>query len=196
MVVVHAVWWEITGEGEAARYAMLPVDRGRILLTEPYEQIHDLNEFVPAQLATYDVSENFNHDVLRHPAFLESSSPNSVDVLFADAKTNSFNRTTLRPIMADGRLRIPVGISKGGGRPARFAPPADFTASLNGRVDTVATEHGNSDRVAMYNVDEKVVTYIVFSEGKWSRLNSLPLHEKFTADAAITAIGRMVTTNE
>src|SRR5205085_10616130 len=60
MVVVHAVWWEITGNGETAHYAMLPVDHGRIILTEPAEQLHELNDFVSPADAQAAVPPAFN----------------------------------------------------------------------------------------------------------------------------------------
>lgn len=195
MVVVHAVWWEITGNGETAHYAMLPVDHGRIILTEPAEQLHELNDFVTPASAQNEVPPTFNSELLRHPAIIDSSSFDSIDVVFGDTKSNSFNRTTLRPIMAEGRLRIPVGVTKGG-KQTRFAVPSNFTSDWNGRIETIANGHSASDRVLMYSVGEKSVSYLVYADGKWSSLNALPLNERFSADAAVTALSRMINASE
>ena len=193
MLIIHAVWWEMKGDSETARYAMLPVDQGHIILTNPKEQIHDLNDFAAVQNPGYEMPATFNAEILRHPALVDSAALDSVDAIFGDVKTKSFNRTTLRPIISDGRLRIPVGISKDAPRPTRFSPPGNFSSDWNGRVDALANGRVASDRLVLYNVTDSAVNYLVYSDGVWSTLTSLPLNERLSVDATVTALSRMIS---
>jgi len=196
MLIIHAVWWEMKGDSETARYAMLPVDQGQIIFNNPKEQIHDLNEFAAVQAPGYEMPATFNTEILRHPALVDSAALDSVDAIFGDVTTKSFNRTTLRPIISEGRLRIPVGISKDSPRPTRFSPPGNFSSDWNGRVDALANGRIVSDRLVLYNVTDSAVNYLVYSDGKWSALTSLPLNERLSVDATVTALSRMISAAE
>jgi len=196
MLIIHAVWWEMKGDSETARYAMLPVDQGHIIFTDPNEQIHDLTDFAAIQNPGYEMPATFNPEILRHPALVDSAAVDSVDAIFGDVKTKSFNRTTLRPIISEGRLRIPVGISKDAPRPTRFSPPGNFSSDWNGRVDALANGRVSSDRLVLYNVTESAVNYLVYSDGAWSTMTSLPLNEHLTVDATVTALSRMISAAE
>jgi hypothetical protein len=184
------------GDSETARYAMLPVDQGHIIFTDPKEQIHDLNDFAAMQNPGYEMPATFNAELLRHPALVDSAALDSVDAIFGDVKTKSFNRTTLHPIISEGRLRIPVGISKDAPRPTRFSPPGNFSSDWNGRVDALANGRVSSDRLVLYNVTESAVNYLVYSDGKWSSLTSLPLNDRLSVDATVTALSRMISAAE
>jgi hypothetical protein len=196
MTLIHAVWWESKGNDETPRYAMLPVDRGRISLADPKEQIRDLNDFASVAGSAYEMPDDFNLDILRHPSLVNAATLDAVDVIFGDVKTKSFNRTTLRPIMSDGRLHIPIGASKDAHRPNRFAPPDHFSATWNGRVDAIANGRSGSDRLLFYNVTDGAITYIVYADGKWSSVSSLPLNERLSVDATVTALSRMINLSE
>jgi hypothetical protein len=196
VAVVHTVWWEVNGSGEFARYAMLPVDHGRIVLSDVKEQIHNLTDFVDVQATANPVSEKFNREVLRHPAILDGPLSDSVDVIFGDVTTNTFNRTTLRPIIAEGRLHIPTGV-RPGGPTSRIPAPSNFTSDWNGsRIDTIGGRGTDSGRIVLYNVTDTTVDYLQFTNGKWSQVTSLPITAKVSADAAVAAVNRMITTNE
>ena len=127
-LILHALWWDSSGRGEEARYAMLPIENGA--LAESAIELHSLKEFVPADGDTYnEVSEKFNAEILRHPAIVSSPMESSVDIVFGDMAKNSFHLVTLHPI-AEVRLHIPVGIGGGpggGGKPLNLIAPASFT---------------------------------------------------------------------
>lgn len=193
MVIVHVVWWESTANGEVARYAMLPVDHDALLITDPKEQIHNLSDFVSVPDSTYDVSDSFNREILRHPAILDNGTTNSVDVVFGDAQTNSFNRTTLKPIL-EGRLHIPVGRDKGG-RPTRMPAPQDFSSDWNGRIATLGSGHGG-DSLVLYTAGDSSVSYVMYSNGKWSTEKTIQLNGRLSVDAAVGALGKMLSASE
>jgi hypothetical protein len=180
-LLVHAVWWEQTGAGEQARYALMVVENG----TVPSFELHDLSEFAAPLLDTFNVDPNFNSEILKHPALLDAASHDSIDVLFGDTRTNSFNRVNLRPI-ADGRIHIPIG--HGGGH---FGAPKSFSADWSGRVSTISSGHDGSNLI-LYNATKDSVSYLLYSNGVWSGLKSLPLTDKLTAEGAVSALTRML----
>ena len=183
-LVVHATWWEQTGDGESARYALVSINKGNISSIE----LHDLNEFMAPNAASFTAAPDFNLELLKHPAILDSLSVDSVDVVFGDLHTNSFNRVTLRPI-ADGRIHIPIGARPGGGH---FGGPHTFSTPWNGRIATISSGSGNN--LILYNATKDSVTYLMYSNGVWSPLKTLPLTDKLTAEGAVSALTRMANT--
>jgi hypothetical protein len=181
-LVVHATWWEQTGDGESARYALVSINKGNISSIE----LHDLTEFMAPDATTFTVAPDFNRELLKHPAILDSSSVDSVDVVFGELRTNSLNRVTLRPI-ADGRIHIPIGARPGGGH---FGAPYAFSADWNGRISTI----GSGSNLILYNATKDSVTYLLYSNGVWSPIKTLPLTDKLTADGAVSALTRMANT--
>jgi len=175
-LLVHAVWWEFVGSTEHARYALLSIDGTKVT-----SQVHDLSEFGIYPDMPFAVADNFNPEILRHPAIIEGT--DSVDVIFGDTERVTMNRVTLKPI-ADGRLHIPVGHR--GGPP--FAPPQAFNASWTGRISTVAS----GPNLIMYNISKDTAGYVMYSDGKWSDVHTLPLSDAFTGDAAAAAISKML----
>jgi hypothetical protein len=176
-LLVHAVWWEVVGTTEHARYALLQIENSAVKSSE----VHDLSEFELVPVMPFIVNDSFNAEILRHPAIIEGN--NSVDILFGDTERVSMNRVTLKPI-ADGRVHIPVGHK--GGPP--FAPPQAFSASWSGRISTIAS----GSNLIMYNISKDAAGYVMFSNGKWSDVHSLPLSDSFSGDAATAAISRML----
>jgi len=182
MLVVHTIWWEQTGNGEVARYALIPIDNGTVGTVE----LHDLSEFAtPGDPINVDPS--FNKDLLRHPAIIDSGSANSVDVVFGDLTSNSLNRVTLRPI-ADGRIHIPIG--HGGG--TRLGIPTSFSADWSGNVSAAVPGYDDGT-VLLYNVGSSSVSFVLYSNGTWAAPKTIPLNDKLSADAAIAALGRMLS---
>lgn len=176
-LLVHAVWWEFIGTTEHARYALLTIENSQVKDSE----VHDLSEFGIVPIMPFIVGENFNPEILRHPAIIEGT--DSVDVLFGDTERLSMNRVTLKPI-ADGRVHIPVG-HKGGGP---FGPPQSFSANWNGRISTIAS----GSNLLLYNVSKDAAGYVMFSNGRWSDVHTLPLSDTFNGDAATAAINKML----
>ena len=185
-LIVHAAWWEQTGDGESARYALVSISKGNVSSIE----LHDLNEFMASDATTFPVSPDFNRELLKHPAILDTASVDSVDVVFGDLHTNSFNRVTLRPI-ADGRIHIPIGVGTGGGGGGvRFGAPVSFSADWNGRISTISS----GSNLIFCNEMKDSVRYLLYSNSVWSSLKALPLNDKLTAEGAISALTRMANT--
>ena len=182
-LVVHATWWEQTGDGESARYALVSINKGNISSIE----LHDLTEFMAPDATTFTVAPDFNVELLKHPAIIDSLSVDSVDVVFGDLHTSSFNRVTLRPI-ADGRIHIPIGMRPGGG--GHFRAPVAFFADWNGRISTISS--GNN--LILCNATKDSVTYLLYSNGIWSPIKTLPLTDKLSAEGAVSALTRMANT--
>ena len=183
-LLVHAVWWEETGYGEAARYGLFSVDKGRISFVE----LHDLTDFTGSvPMFPTDVDPKFNAEILKHPALIDNGTANSVDVIFGDKNYAVFNRVTLKPI-ADGRIHIPIGAHPGG---PRIAAPKSFSGEWSGRISTITSPH--SGTLLMYNTTKDNVSYIMFSSGAWSSVKTLALSEKLSAEAAVAALSRMIS---
>jgi hypothetical protein len=181
-LVVHAAWWEQTGGGESARYALVSINKGNVSSIE----LHDLTEFMASDAETFPVGPDFNRELLKHPAILDGGSVDSVDVIFGDLRTNSFNRVTLRPV-SEGRIHIPIGFRPGGGH---FGAPAAFSADWNGRISTISSG-GN---LILCNAMKDTVSYLLYSNSVWSPIKTLPLTDKLTAEGAVSALTRMVNT--
>lgn len=182
-LLVHAIWWEQTGYDEKARYALLAVDKGSVASVE----LHNLDEFAatPAMFPN-EVDPNFNPEILKHPAFVDNGTLNSIDAIFGDTYMKTFNRVTLKPI-ADSRIHIPVGVRPGG----RVAAPKAFSADWSGRISTIPSPHDGS--LLLYNTTKDSVGYIMYSNGAWSSVKTLPVSEKLSADAAVAALVRMMS---
>jgi len=182
-LVVHTVWWEQTGNGEEARYALVAIEKGTVSNIE----LHDLRELAP-QANPVNVDPGFNTEILRHPAILENGTPNSIDVLFGDVRTNTFTRTTLKPI-AQGKIHIPIG-NRGGGP---IAPPRAFSANWTGQVSAISSGNG---KLLLYSATEESVRYIVYENGEWSAVRTIAVSDKLSRESAITVLGRMMSASE
>lgn len=180
-LLLHALWWEESGHGEEARYALLTVDKGVPTVAE----VHSLEEFIAPDTDTVnDVDATFNKDLLRHPAIVSSPSESSVNVVFGDTRTNTIHYTRFTPV-ADARVHIPVGIG-GGGRGIKA--PRGFADDFSGTVTVLA--HG--DNLLFANESEKGVSYLMYSDGKWSDVKSISTSDKLSAATALAAIERML----
>jgi hypothetical protein len=188
--LLHALWWDVTGNGEQARYAMLPIENGT--LSQSSIEIHSLEEFVAPSDDTFGVvGSNFNPEILRHPAIVSSPMEKFVDVVYGDTAKNSIHHVTLQPI-ADVRLHIPVGI--GGGRPGPqphgLSAPPNFTADWQGAISVIS----RGDRLVFANAGPTALSYIVYSNSAWTDVKSIPIDSNFPAMAALAALDKMVST--
>ncbi|MGZ7039471.1 MAG: hypothetical protein ACXVJO_14955 [Thermoanaerobaculia bacterium] len=184
-LVLHAVWWDETGAGEQARYALISIDKGALSSVD----IHDLSEFVDAGDPAAAVDPTFNAQLLKHPTILDGPSTNSVDVVFANAQTNVFHRITLRPVL-ETRIHIPVGRSIGGG--PTFAAPGMFNAEWSGSVTTLMSSR-DRDKLVFCNTTGAGVTYLVHSANGWSETKTIPTSQSLSAEAAIAALQKMIS---
>lgn len=179
-LVLHAVWWEESGNGSKARYALLPIENGSVSSVE----IHDLSEFLDLNSKSFPADDSFNPEILRHPAIIEGS--NSVDIIFGDVPNHLFNRITLKPV-AEGRIHIPVGRREGDPRVRQIAAPASFKAPWTGRITTIV----KGDGMVLYNVSPTGVNYLILSDNGWSTAKTIATSETVSADAAINAISKI-----
>ena len=190
-LLLHALWWDDSGKGEEARYAILPVENGAVASASV--EVHSLEEFVSLGDEKFnDVSATFNSEILRHPAIVSSPMQSSVDVIFGDTKKNAIHGVTLHPI-ADARVHIPVGIGgsgPGGGKPLYLAAPTNFSANWVGPISVLA----RGDRLALANAGATSLNYITYSNGAWSDVKSIAIDNKFPAEAALAAVDKMVST--
>ena len=184
-LVLHAVWWEQTGQGETARYALVAIENGAVSNIE----VHDLNEFVTPS-DPFTVDPKFNYEILKHPAIIDTGSRSSVDVVFGNIVTRGFNRITLRPV-AQTRIHIPVGHS--GDSPTFIGAPDSLTAQWSGKYSTMGS--GQDSSLIFYAVSDDRVGYVMYSQGSWSAAKTLPLGDKLSADAAVAALSRMISGN-
>jgi len=188
-LTVHAAWWEdrpTSSLNPWARYAMLTIENG--LLTDI--QVADLSLYtdVSKEVAT-PLEDGVSNEVLRHPAIFESSTHDSVDVLFGDVVANNMHRVTIVPTLIvkagsnGGRLRIPVGVKDSG-----IAAPK-FRSESDSRVSAIA---GDKDKVVLYTTMKNGVSYVTYADGAWSPQRTLAVDEKMSADAAVEVLRRMV----
>jgi len=189
-LMVHAVWWEDTGDSESARYGLFVIDKGAVSTTY-LDDLTNLLYIDPSgnptvQLPqTYSVDPNFNREILRHPALIDTGADDSIDVLFGDVRTNSFNRVSLKPII-QGRIHIPIGHQPG----PRVPAPKSFTNPWTGPIDTIVSRDGS---MLFYNTTRTAVNYLVYSSGgAWASVKSIALSDKLSADAAVAALQRMM----
>jgi len=182
-LLVHAVWWEQTGYSETARYALIPIEKGAV--TTP--DVHDLNEFAASPpIFPNEADAKFNSEILKHPAFVDNGTPDSIDVIFGDTYLKAFNRVTLKPI-ADGRIHIPIGVRPVG---PRVPAPLSFSGDWSGRISTITSPR--SGNLLLYNTTSQSVNYIMYASGAWSSVKTVALSDKLSADAAVMALSRMM----
>jgi hypothetical protein len=184
-VNIHATWWEDRGgDEELARYAMLTVEDGSIINTAEY----DLSHFLEFSKKPEGQQSDFNHEILRHPAIFESTDHESVDIVFGDTAEKNFNRVTLRPFKpyVESRVRIPLGV-KG----QSFGAPR-FRAEANSQIGAIG---GSGNRMVLFFKDDNSVKYLSYlpEANGWSDVRSIPIDATGTADAAVEALRRMVT---
>ena len=185
-LLIHAIWWQQSGSGEYARYALFNVVNGQINSIE----LHNLDDFAPnGPMFPYDVDANFNPEILRHPAFVDNGTQDSIDVVYGDVHNNDFVRVRVKPILAEGRIHIPIGAHPGG---PSIPVAKSFTAPWTGSITLITSPH-NDGGMLLYNATATAVNYIVYSNGTWSTVKLVPLSDKLTADAAVAALTRMLS---
>jgi hypothetical protein len=187
-LLLHAVWWDDSGKGEEARYALLTFDNGALVTPET----HSLRDFLASDDNKFNaVDPTFNAEILRHPAIVSSPMQSTVDIVFGDTKTNSIHGVTLHPI-ADARVHIPVGIGNPGsgpGKPMTLAAPPTFNGDWKGPITVV--ERG--DRLVFANAGDTSLNYITYANNAWSAVKSIPIDNRFPAEAALAAVDKMLS---
>lgn len=177
---VHAVWWEDNGAAEWARYAMITVEKGAV--TEIHVQ--DLSDFAAAGTPGAQPKGDVSRELLRHPAVVETSNHDSVDVLFGDMNALAIRRTNIHATI-QGRLRVPTG------RAGSMIPGPGARVMSTGPVETIVS----GDNVGFYYDGQtpNTIDYLVFAAGTWSPVRTLPLSDKLSHDSAVGALQRLIT---
>lgn len=183
-LTVHAIWWEETGYGEWARYAMLAIDKGIVSQVT----IRNLANFVDSRnTLLYSTTDHFNTDVLRHPQIFESNTHDSVDVVFGDLATSSLHRVTLKPVV-QGRLRIPIGV-----RDQALPSPRFQGDSVGAEASEMSAISGDGNRlVFFYGTAGGQIKYALYKDQDWTAVRSISLSGAVTRDVAINALRRML----
>jgi hypothetical protein len=186
-LTVHAIWWEETGSGEWARYAMLTCEKGNVTSI----RVSDASDFInDSSFLPYQTDSEFNSNILRYPQVFESPTHDTVDLVFGDLQTSAFRRLTVQAVVKKDpvtnlRIRIPVGI-----RNSRFPAPANKGNAISNVAGAVS---GDRDHLAFYAVQQGAVNYTMFRNGTWSTVRSIALNEKISADTAVNALRRLLT---
>lgn len=182
-LTVHATWWEFDSQLgiETPQYRMLPIQDGRVVDVSEL----DLSAFVDR---TVIGAEDVDVSVLKHPMLSSSTQQDSVLLVFGDTRTRTFTKVRITPyrnVVADGRLRVPVGKADGGFRAPRFAVNAD--SRLEG-IFSPATP------AAFYTIADNALRYVLLDgiDGEWSETRTVALDEKITSSAAVDALRRMI----
>lgn len=181
-LLLHVLWWEETGAGEEARYALVPIEKGHVTTPE----IHSMSEFANRDSLVAPVDPAANLDVLTHPVFLDNGTANSIDVLFGDLKTQTFQRVPMKPVL-DARVRIPVGKNPGG--PIGMANVLS-TPEWSGPITVIGSPH--NDRLVFARTAAGGVVYVTYSGGSWSSVRTIATDSKLTPDVAISALAKML----
>lgn len=176
-ITVHAVWWQETANGEWARYAMLTVDHGVVNDI----QIRSLAGFAGVNLAETPLRSLSPHEVLRHPSVLATPSRDAVDVVFGETQSDSMFKVRLRPTL-NGRLRIPIGV-----RDINVGRPA-FEVGANATAEAITED----DRLALYTVGAKTMSFVLFRDGQWTPTRTIELNNQVAPETAVEALKKMV----
>lgn len=179
-ISVHLVWWENNTDGEeSAQYAMAVIENGLL---------HSLERLDLAQFAADAEGEALPADadrsVLKQPLLFASPQQDSVLVVFGEPAKEELHQVRIRPtkIVADGRLRVPVG------RHERSNKAPTFRIAATSRIEGIAGE----SRLALYTRDAARVQYVIMKDGAWSEPRSITLDEQITSSAAIDALRRLL----
>jgi len=179
-ITVHAVWWEAGRETEWARYAMITLDHGGVAQIT----VRNLSGLLSAVDPSLDTPSD--REILRHPAVFESSTHDTVDVVFGDTHTDKMHRITLTPVV-QGRIRIPIG------KDHTVPTPNAAISSMPTTVGAIST---NGDNIAYYFASDNSVKYLLYTNGAWSDLRSMTLSDRLTSDAAVNALRRMLSSEQ
>lgn len=181
-LTVHAIYWESRGDGEAARYAMISFLDGQVMSVVERDLIEWISPDAPQEPVV--LPDNYDREVFRHPAIIESATRESVDVIFADFDRSRLHRITLRPIRENGVLTVPDGIWRGDIKPPRGG-------LIQGTGDSVQTVV-NGSTIAMYTRTPEELRYQLLSNGEWKEVRSITPTAITSLDSAVSALHRLV----
>lgn len=176
-LTIHAVWWEQTGYGEEARYAMLSLNNGKVESID----LRRLTDFSRGFGKTEpdEVDGNFDRSFFRYPSIFPNASNDGVEVLFADWERNRLQRVGIRPVIGHGVIRVPDGVWRG----EIGAPRSGFRV-----LGDVTTVQGSGETLAVYTRNDKHVEYMLYRNATWSNPTRVAITQHVTADTAVEAL--------
>lgn len=179
---VHLVWWEESGSGEVARYALLQLEQGELRVVD----VRDLLDFAADRSREpFEVPADADRSVLRFPSIQESGSLAGVEVVFGDILTNRFQRIEIIPVRGDGVLRPPIGVWRG----EIPMPVARLEASTN--AITAITDPSGRNHMMLWTETQNRILYLSYDGTSWSGVKSIAL-DRVNAESAVTAMKKLL----
>jgi hypothetical protein len=183
-LVIHAAWWEQTGYGEEAHYALLSLSGGKVVGIEQRRLLDFVtNHGGPAA----ELDPSFDRSFFRNISMVENSDHDGVEVFFADWDSNRMQHVGIRPVRGNGVIRVPGGVSRG-----EVPAPKNPLISDNAKITTIADPA--RERVAYYAVTDTEVRYLLLKDGKWGVPRTIKRNDTVTTDVALDAIRRLMST--
>jgi hypothetical protein len=183
---IHAVWWELTGYGEEAHYALITLENGAVAGIHTERLLDFAGSAASKEPAA--VPADLDREVFRTPVMFPSPTHDGVDVVFANWETNRFNRVTIRPISQQGVIRVPDGVWRGEiGPPGR---PFNDQSSKVGVAGAASTEN-----LVLYSVAENQLEFMLYKNGGWSEPKGVSTSDGISLDTAMAALLRLVNTD-
>lgn len=189
---LHAIWWDQTGTGETARYAMLTINHGEV----DRIFISDLLDFVGDHRnpEAFELPEGFNKIIFRAAGISPTPDQSGIHVTFGDWDGNRFHNLDIYPVRGDGVLNVPLGVWGGDmNPPTRIFHDVVFTNSVPDIIHGPAGSNG----LAFYVWDEqKELHYAVQSNGTWSDVRRIRTGDSVSIGAAMAGVKNLLAATE
>ena len=189
---LHAIWWDQTGAGETARYAMLTIDHGEVGSIF----ISDLLDFVGdhRQEDAFELPEGFNRVIFRAAGVSTTPDQTGIHVTFGDWEGNRFQNVDIFPVRGDGVLNVPLGVWRGDlNPPTRIFHDVAFSNSVPSIIHGPAGSNG----MVFYLWDEAdALHYAVQNQGAWSDVRTIATSDRLTPGAAMAGVRNLLAATE
>jgi hypothetical protein len=189
---LHAIWWDQTGYGEAARYAMLTIGQGevdRIFISDLIDFVGDHRQTEP-----FELPEGFNRVIFRAAGVSTTPDQSGIHVTFGDWAGNRFQTVDVFPVRGDGVLTVPMGVWRGDlNPPTRVFHDVVFANS----VPSVLHGPTGSNGMVFYSWDdEDQLHYTVQNQGGWSAIRTIATGERVSRGAAMSGVRSLLAATE
>lgn len=189
---LHAIWWDQTGYGETARYAMLTIGQGevdRIFISDLIDFVGDHRQTEP-----FELPEGFNRVIFRAAGVSTTPDQSGIHVTFGDWEGNRFQTIDIFPVRGDGVLSVPLGVWRGDlNPPTRVFHDVVFSNS----VPSILHGPTGSNGMVFYSWDEEEqLHYTVQNQGKWSEVRTIATGDRVTRGAAMSGVRSLLAATE
>lgn len=183
--LLHLIWWEENSDGEFARYTSLATRNGVVDQSLPAMNLVDLlgNATVGSPSTA---SITLDREFLRHPAIFENPSHDSVDVVFADFDATTMHRMTLKPVIQNGVLVPPIGVTK-----RQIGLP--LLPTMDGSLTFLSSS--SSESLAVYFAVGDSMSYMLYKNSTWTPVQKLTISEELPLGTGIQALKRLLSTH-